>query len=143
MEYMCFNREGAISTQNGSPLKLVDKFKYHGSSGSSTEQDVNTRLAKMWTAIDRLSIRRKSDQSDKIKQDFFQAVAVSILHYGCTSVTLTKPIDNRLNVNCTRIVQVILNKSWKYHRTKQHLFGHLSSISKTILVRRIRHAGSW
>ena len=36
-EYMCFNQTGDISTLNGSPLKLVDKFTYLGSSVSSTE----------------------------------------------------------------------------------------------------------
>ena len=35
-EYMCFNR-GAISTLNGSPLKLVNKFTYLSSSVLSTE----------------------------------------------------------------------------------------------------------
>ena len=33
-EYMCFNQTGDISTQNGSSLKLVDKFTYLGSSVS-------------------------------------------------------------------------------------------------------------
>ena len=56
-EYMCFNERGDISTRNGSPLKLVDKFTYQGSSVSSTETDINTQLAKAWTAIDRLSAR--------------------------------------------------------------------------------------
>ncbi len=37
---------------NGSSLKLVDKFTYQGSSFSSTETDISTRLAKAWTAID-------------------------------------------------------------------------------------------
>ena len=37
-EYMCFNQTGDISTQNGSSLKLVDKFTYQGSSVSSTEK---------------------------------------------------------------------------------------------------------
>ena len=41
---------------NSGPLKLVDKFTYLGSSVSSTENDSNTRLAKAWTAIDRLSV---------------------------------------------------------------------------------------
>ena len=36
-------------------LKLVDKFTYLGSSVLSTETDINTRLAKALTAIDRLS----------------------------------------------------------------------------------------
>ena len=37
-------------------LKLEDKFTYLGSSVSSTEKDINTRLTKAWAAIDRLSI---------------------------------------------------------------------------------------
>ena len=44
MEYICFNQEGAISTLNSGPLKLIDKFIYLGSSISSTESDVNIRL---------------------------------------------------------------------------------------------------
>ena len=55
-EYMCFNYTGDISTLNGSPLKLVYKFTYLGSSVSSTEADINTWLAKARTAIDRLSV---------------------------------------------------------------------------------------
>ena len=45
-EYMCFNQEGDISTLEGSSLKLVDKFTYLGSSVSSTEKDIDTRLTK-------------------------------------------------------------------------------------------------
>ena len=45
-EYMCFNQKGDISTLNGSSLKQVDKFTYLGSSVSSTETDINTRLEK-------------------------------------------------------------------------------------------------
>ena len=50
-EYICFNQRGDISTRNGSSLKLVDKFTYLGSSVSSTETDINMRLAKALTAI--------------------------------------------------------------------------------------------
>ena len=52
MEYMCFNQTGDISTLDGSSLKVVDKFTYLGSSVSSTEKDIDTRLTKAWTAID-------------------------------------------------------------------------------------------
>ena len=45
-EYMYFNQRGNISTLKGSPLKLVDKFTYLGSSNSSTENDINMQLAK-------------------------------------------------------------------------------------------------
>ena len=50
-EYMCFNQTGDISTLNSSSLKIVDKFTDLGSSVSSTETDINTWLAKVWTAI--------------------------------------------------------------------------------------------
>ena len=45
-EYMCYNRTGDISTLDGTSLKLVDKFTYLGSSVSSTEKDIDTRLTK-------------------------------------------------------------------------------------------------
>ena len=84
-EYMCYNQTGDISTLEGTPLKLVDKFTYLRSSVESTEKDIKTRLAKAWTAINRLSIIWKSDLTDKMKRSFFQAVVTSILLYGCTT----------------------------------------------------------
>ncbi len=66
---------------------------YLGSSFSSTERDVKILLAKVWAAMDCLSIIWKSDLYDKIKQDFFQAVIVSILLYGYTKGTLSKRIE--------------------------------------------------
>ena len=64
-EYMCYNQTGDITTLDGTPLKLVDRFTYRGSSVSSTEKDIDTRLTKAWTAIGRLSIIWKSDLTDK------------------------------------------------------------------------------
>ena len=112
-EYMCFNQRGDISTLNSSSLKLVDKFTYHGSSASSTEKDISTQLAKAWTAMDRLSVIWKSDLSDKVKHSFFQAAVVSILLYGCTTWTLTKRMEKRLDGNYTKMLRAILNKSWR------------------------------
>ena len=51
----------------------------------TTEKNIDTRLTKAWTAIDRLSIIWKSDLTDKMKRSFFQAAVVSILLYGCTT----------------------------------------------------------
>ena len=82
-EYMYFNRKGDTSTLNGGSLKLVDKFLYLANSISSTENDNNMGQAKAWTVIDRLSIIWKSDLSNKIKCNFFQAAVVSNLPYGC------------------------------------------------------------
>ena len=138
---MCYNQIGDISTLDGTSLKLVDKFTYLGSSVSSTEKDIDIQLTKAWTAIDRLSIIWKSDLTDKIKRSFFQAALVSILLYGCTIWTLTKWLKKKLDGNYTRMLRAILNKSWQQHPTRHHLYGHLSPITKTIQVRRTRHAG--
>ena len=140
-EYMCYNQTGDISTLEGTPLKLVDKFTYLGSSVESTEKDIETKLTKAWTAISRLSIIWKSDLTDKMKRSFFQAAVTSILLYGCTTWTLTKRLEKKLDGNYTRMLRAILNKSWRKHPTRHQLYGHLPPITKTIQVRRTRHAG--
>ena len=138
---MCYNQTGNIARLDGASLKLVDKFTYLGSSVSSTEKDIDTRLTKAWTAIDRLSIIWKSDLTDKMKRSFFQAAVTSILPYGCTTWTLTKRLERKLDGNYTRMLRAVLNKSWRQHPTRHQLYGHLPPISKTIQVRRTRHTG--
>ena len=103
--HSCFKREGVISTLNARHLKLVDKFTYVSSNISSTVSKVKICLAKAWTAIDRLSMIRKSD--------VFQAVAVSILVHGCTRWTLRKYTEKKLDCNTTRTLTGLLNKSGK------------------------------
>ena len=39
------------------------------------------------------------------------------------------------------MLRAILNKSWRQHATRHQLYGHLPPITKTIQVRRTRHAG--
>ena len=107
-EYMCYNQTGDITTLDRTPLKLVDKFTYLGSSVSSTEKDIDTRLTRAWRAIDRLSIIWKSDLTDKMKRSFFQVAVVSILLYGCTTW-----LQKKLDGNYTRMLRAILSKSWR------------------------------
>ena len=116
------------------------RFTYLGSSVSSTEKDIKTRLTKAWTAIDKLSIIWKSDLTDKMKHSFFQAAVISRLLYGCTTWTLTKQLE-KLDSNYTRMLRAILNKSWWQHSTRHQLYGHLPPIMKTIQARRTRYAG--
>ena len=140
-EYMCYNQTGDISTLDGTPLKLVNKFTYRGSSLASTKKDIDIRLTKAWKAINRLSIIWKSDLTDKMKRSFFHAAVASILLYGCTTWTLTKRLEKKLDGNYTRMLRAILNKSWRQHPTRHQLYGHLPPITKTIQVRRTKHAG--
>ena len=136
-----FNQDGVISSSIDNPLNLVDKFILLGSNILSPETNFSMRIGKTLIAIDRLS-----DHSDKIKQEFFRAVTVSILQYGCTSWTLMKLPDKKLHEDYIRILRAVLNKSWKQrptkqqHPTKQQLYGHQPPISQTIKVRRVAHA---
>ena len=66
---------------------------------------------------------------------------MSILLYGCTTWTLTKCIQKKLDGNYTRMLRAVLNKSWRQHSTKQQLYRHLPPITKTVQVRRTRLAG--
>ena len=76
-----------------------------------------------------------------LKRSFYQAAVTSILLYGCTTWTLTKRLEKKLDGNYTRMLPAILNKSWQQHPTRHQLYGHLPPITKTIQVRRTRHAG--
>ena len=79
-----------------------------------------------------------------MKRSFFQEAVVSRLLYGCTTWTQTKRLEKKLDGNHKRMLQATLNKSWRQHLTRHQLYGHLLPISKTIQVRRNRHARhSW
>ena len=99
-----------------------------------------TFLTFNWTVLTLLIIW-KSDLTNKMKRSFFQPAVVSILLYGCTTWTLTKRLEKKLDANYTRMLRAILNKSLRQHPTKPQLYGHLPPITKTIQARRTRHAG--
>ena len=75
-----------------------------------------------------------------MKRSFFQAAVVSILLYGCTTWTLTKRLEKKLDGNYTRMLRAILNKSWLQHPTRHQLYRHLPPITKTIQVKPTRYA---
>ena len=76
-----------------------------------------------------------------MKRSFFQAAVESIQLYGCTTWTLTKRLEKKLDGNYTRMLRAILNKSWRQHPIRHQLYGHLPPITKTVQVRLTRHAG--
>ena len=76
-----------------------------------------------------------------MKRSFFQAVVVLILLYGCTTWTLTKRLEKKLDGNYTRMLRAILNKSWQQQPTRHQLYGYLPPITKNIQVSRTRNAG--
>ena len=57
----------------------------------------------------------KSRLPDNMKRNFFRATVESVLIYGYVSWTLTKSLEKRFNGNYTRMLRIILNRSWKDH----------------------------
>ena len=72
--FLSFTRVGAITTFSGRSLKLEEQFRYLASNQSKGGKS-------SWTFID----QRIRDLSDKIKQEFFQAVTVEILQKTFTN----------------------------------------------------------
>ena len=140
-EYVCYNQDGEIKCLNGTILKEVENFTYLGSNISSTEKDVMIRIAKAWSALNRLRTIWKSSLPDNLKRNFFRAVVESVLIYGSTSWTLTKQLEDKLDGTYTRMLRAILNKSWKQHPTNDQLYGDIPKISNIIKERRTRFAG--
>ena len=70
-----------------------------------------------------------------MKRSFFQAAVVSILLYGCTTWTLSKRLEKKLDGNYTRVLRASYKAADILPPT---------TITKTIKIRRTRHAGhSW
>ena len=61
--------------------------------------------------------------------------------FYCTTWTLTKQLEKKIDGNYTKLLRAILNKSRRQHPTRHQLYGHLPPITKTIQVRRTRNAG--
>ena len=112
-EYICFNQpDGMIRTLNGQPLKSVKTFTYLGSNIESTEKDVNIRLGKAWSALDRLNVIWKSSLPEKMKREFFRVIVESVLVYGSSSWTLTIALQKKtgwqLHQNASSNIEYLL-----------------------------------
>ena len=119
----------------------VRQTRHAGLCWRSRDELISDVLLWTPTAINRLSIIWRSDLTDEMKRSFFQAAVTSVLLYGCTTWTLTRRLEKKLDSNYTRMLRAILNRSWRQHPTGHQLYGHLPPITKTIQVRRARHAG--
>ena len=109
---MFYNQTGDISTLDGTPLKLVDKFTYLGSSVTSTEKDIETRLTKAWTAINRLSTIWKSDLTYKNETQFLPGsgcIDTAIwMHYMHSNKTAGEEARRQLHKNAVSNLEQVL-----------------------------------
>ena len=70
-----------------------------------------------------------------ISNQYFHVYWYLPLKLACTKA------GKETRCNYTIMLRAILNKSWQQHPTRNQLYGHLPPITKTIQVRRTRHAG--
>ena len=52
-------------------------------------------------------------------------------------------MEKKLDGISMRMLRAILNKSWRQYPIKQQLYGYQPPVTKTIKIRRTRHAGHW
>ena len=76
-----------------------------------------------------------------MKRSFFQAAVTSILLYGCTTWTLTKRLEKELDGNYTRMPACNPEQVLAATPHKTPTVRPPAPITKTIQVRRTRHAG--
>ena len=84
----------------------------------------------------------QSNANNMVSSNYFYLI-ICLLLYGCTTWTLTKHMEKKLDGNYIRMLRAILDKSWRQHSTKHQLYGHLHPITKTIKVGRTWHAGHY
>ena len=97
---------------------------------------------KIWRAIDKLSIIWKSDLTDKIKRKFLPGsgrVDTAVwMHYLDANKMAGEEARRQLHKNAASNTEQVLGAT---SSKKTQLYVHLLFITKTIQVRRTRHAG--
>ena len=104
---MCYNQTGDITTLDGTPLKLVDKFTYLRSSISSTKKDIDTQLMKAWTAIDHMEIRPEMKMKQFLPGSGHIDTAVW-MHYLDANKTVGEEARQQLHKNAASNIEQVL-----------------------------------
>ena len=88
----CINDNKTECMTFNNVLKQVETLKYLGSEISSTERDVQSRIAKAWCASNKLSSIWNSNAKKNLKRNFFRTTLETVLLYSYTTWTMTKKI---------------------------------------------------
>ena len=142
-EAMVFNVSQPIilTAKNGSPIKIVENFKYLGAWMHSTEKDFSVRKALAWSTCNKLRMILSSQLSRKIKVRIFVATVESVLLYGAESWTLTTALKKQLDGCYTRMLRMAVDVTWKERLTNDQLYQDLQRVSDKLAQRRLRLAG--
>ena len=132
----------SLVTSDGSPVELVQDFKYLGGFTDSG-YDMNTRICQAWSALNSLDKIWKAAIKNETKLKVFKAsVAIeTILLYGSESWTLNVARSKKLDGSCTKMLRAVYNISWRDHVANKSLYGRLPRISIVVKRRRLALAG--
>ena len=98
-------------------------------------KDVNVRIKKVWSALNKFNTIWKSELSDGLKIGFFRATIEMVLLYGSTARTLT---GSRLKVERgMKMLGMVKNVTWRQRITNEVLYVGLPRISTTVRERRL------
>ena len=132
--------------------KLVHQFTYLGSNISSTESDDNIHLAKVWTAISRLSIIWKYNLAENKTGYLLSCACISItlwMHHLDANEMQVERARWKLQKNASRCLEQILeatpHKTAAVGQLTTHLTNHPSKTKKTcmVLLEKQRQTQKW
>ena len=92
-------------------MNNFDNFIYFGSEIESTDKEINIRIAKSWSDLDKLSSIWKSPLSTTLTRNFFRAVVDSVYYTALKLGPLLKKHEKKLDGSYTRMLRAILNIS--------------------------------
>ena len=128
-------------TVSGESRESVESFTNLGSEISSTKKQMEIRIAKAWTALNKMDTFWKSVLSDNLRRSFFRATVESVLMYSASAWSLTISLESKLDGTYNRMLRALLNIFWRQNPTKVQLRGPISDIATILRERRMHFAG--
>ena len=133
-EYIGMNGKAHIHFSNGKPMKEVSQAKYLGgiiSNDASRWNDLNNRITKALLTCNKLKIFwSKTNCSHKWKLQVYNAVIISQLTYGLSTVQMTPAMLARLDAFQMRGLRYILQIEHSYysHVSNQEIYDKINII---------------
>ena len=130
-------------TINGTPLTVVDKFSYLGSTmtdSNNLETELSNRIGRAATTFGRLQSRVWSNThlSEKLKVRVYEACILSVLLYGSESWPTYRRQEDRLNAFHFRRLRSILGISWQDRVPNTDILERTGSTDMYTILRRKR-----
>jgi len=134
-----------ILSSNGTPINVVQDYKYLGSYLMDTSSEVNRRIGLAWMAIKKNKNLFHSKLNITKKAQIFYSIVISLLLASSETWTLTTSLVTRLSGTYTKLVRFILQKkvfSWESRVSNDDLFAdHFIPFRELLVNRTLNFAG--